>query len=154
MREIAGRRATGQTWVAVAAGVDMSERHCRRLHDEYVEQSGHVEDLEPEEVVRQALAVHISALDDLLILAATADNSSAAVGAIRSRVTISHDLLRLMSMVGMLPPPEHAARLRLESEKKRFVCAVIDALDAHGIDYGDLQLDLDRALRQPEVPRP
>jgi hypothetical protein len=146
-RAIAEARDGGATWPQIAERFRLSERHARRAYAEHLREAGEVVNLDAGEALREVLNVHVWALGELRALASSADNSSARVGAIRSRVSVSHDLLRLLVAAGVVPPPEHAARMQLEVEKKRFAAAMIDVLEQRGIEYGDLEDDLARALR-------
>ncbi|MEW6072923.1 MAG: hypothetical protein AB1726_10085, partial [Planctomycetota bacterium] len=60
-------------------------------------------DEDPGEVLREAIGVHRWALDELRRAASSADNSSAKVGAIRSRVATSKDLVDLLARAGVIP---------------------------------------------------
>lgn len=145
-RAIAEAREGGATWPVVAERFALSERHARRAYLEYVREAGRLIDLDPAETLREVVQVHTWALEELRALAATADNSSARVGAVRSRVTVAQDLLKLLVTAGVVPSADQIARLDLEREKRQFAAAVIDALECQGIDFGSLDEDLDRAL--------
>lgn len=102
--------------------------------------------VDPEQALRDALRTYEWAGRQLRLIAAGADDSSAAVGAVRAAVAVA-DRLSVLTMAGILLPPETAfvmrARAAVDAEKRRFVCAVLDALERRGIDYGDLDGDLE-----------
>ena len=82
-------------------------------------------------------------------LAASADNSSAAVGAVRAAVAVADGRLNVLIMAGVLLPPETAyvmrARALLEEEKQRFARDVLDAIERRGIDPGQVLTELGAA---------
>jgi len=135
----------------IAASFRLSTRQARRAYLDHLRESGQLLDLDPDEVFREVLRVHLWAMEELRIVASRADNDSARVGAVRSRVTVSHDLLTLMVRAGMLPGPEHALAMRMKAVRRAWTEAVFDALEVRGIDYGEIEDDLLRAV-SGEVP--
>lgn len=65
------------------------------------------DDTEPMLMLAEVIAVHVDALDRLAALAETADSTSAAVGAIRSRVATANDLLGLLGLIGVTPATQN-----------------------------------------------
>lgn len=125
-------RDGGATWRVVAEAFDLSTKQARRRYVEHLRDSGQALDLDPGAILRETLQIHVWALDELRHLADTATNDSARVGAARSRVTVARERLELLVLAGVLPPPDHAARLRLEADKRRFAAAVLDAIEESG----------------------
>lgn len=146
-RQIVLAKDDGATWAEVASGFGISDRQARRAYLEHLREAGQVLDLDPGATLESVLRVHLDALETLRVLGESADNSSARVGAVRSRVAVAHDLLKLLTIAGVVPPADHAARIRLETEKRRFATAVVVALEERGIDLDELEADIDRAIR-------
>jgi hypothetical protein len=108
-REIAEARLTGETWDTIAARFGLSERQARRAEREHLAGVDELAlDEDPAAVLREAIGVHRWALDRLAVLAERGDNSSARLGAIRSRVATSRDLVELLARAGLVPPTPYA----------------------------------------------
>lgn len=152
-RAIADARDGGMKWREVAERFGLSERQARRAYMEHLAEAGQLIDVEPAEALRQALNVHVWALDELRQLAANADNSSAAVGAVRSRVTVSHQLIDLLVRAGLLPTVDQAFLDRLRAEQRLHVQAVVLALDERGVEYQEIEDDIQSHMRMAIVRR-
>lgn len=138
-RDIAAAREAGATWPMIAASFRLSTRQARRAYLDHLRESGQLLDLDPDEVFREILQVHLWAMEELRIVASRADNDSARVGAVRSRVAISHDLLTLMVRAGLVAGPDHALLMRMKGEQRAFLEAVFDALEARRVDYAEIE---------------
>lgn len=141
-RRITEARAAGMPWAAIAARFGVSERTARRAEREHVA-SVTAEDLveNPAAVLAEAIRVHRWALDELRDLTTTADNSSAAVGAIRSRVATARDLIDLLGRAGLIPAGPYAWAVQIEMHA--VATAVLDVAERHGLATDEIVADLE-----------
>lgn len=109
----------------------MGERRLRRLHAKVIAQSGMHSDPTGTKVLGDTLRLYEEAMEESARLAATADTTSAAVGALRLLVEISTSRLSLLSGMGMMPRSFRAAD-ELE-QARRLVRGFVDRLERHGI---------------------
>jgi hypothetical protein len=148
---MAARKAAGATWRDVAAefGVAVSTARAGVADHRDAATSGGVVGalldplrVRPADAVRDALATYAWAADRLRALATSADNSSAAVGAVRAAVAVADGRLQLLVLAGVLPSAETAyameARARMEEDLGRFARALVDALERRGIDPAEV----------------
>lgn len=99
-------------------------------------------DLNPADTLAEVVQVHRWALTELLALAAAADNDSARVGAIRSRVAISTDLLGLLQAAGAVPTGSIAFQQRVQQETRLYLSAALDVMADRGLNYDELEAEV------------
>ena len=146
-RRIAAARDRGVPVKMIAQNESISERQVRRGELEARQEAGLVIDIDPDDALREVLAVHRWGLERMAALA-DSGNHAAAVGAIKGRVEISTRMLDLLVLAGVVPSSDQATMRRVEREHRRFVSALFDVLDSRGVAFADLETDLDRVLME------
>jgi hypothetical protein len=89
------------------------------------------DDTEPMLMLAEVIAVHVDALDRLAALAETAGSTSAAVGAIRSRVATANDLLGLLGLIGVTPATQN--EWMYHQEVQTVIGALMNVAREHGV---------------------
>jgi hypothetical protein len=150
-REIVQARERGETWPQIAERFSITRQHARRCYVEHVREAGQVVNLNAGEVFEAIINVHTWALEELRVLAGSADNSSAQVGAIRSRVQTSNDLRRLLLTAGLLPQAEVAHRARMKADHQAFISLIEAALLRHGHNWEEIADTIDDLMRRDDL---
>lgn len=147
-RRIAAARAAGRAWAEIAAEFSISERTARRAEREHLAAAAAGSDglalLDPAALLRQVLDVHVWALARLGEVAGRADNTSAEVGAVRSRAATARDLLALLSHVGLLPAGP--AGWSADVELRAAAAAMVEVARRRGIPPDEILAELDERL--------
>src|SRR5215207_1135213 len=131
-REIARAKAQGKSWASIARQFGVSVRTAQRAVEEHLGVGDrYSDDTEPMLMLAEVIAVHVDALDRLAALAETADSTSAAVGAIRSRVATANDLLGLLGLIGVTPATQN--EWMYHQEVQTVIGALMNVAREHGV---------------------
>jgi hypothetical protein len=96
---------------------------------------------DPGAVLREAVGIYRWALERLERLAEKGDNSSARLGAVRSRVATARDLVDLLGRAGLIPDGPYA--WRFEVEASAFVKGMLEVAGRHGIDVEEILREME-----------
>ena len=140
-RQIAVERAAGEPWDVIAARHGISERQARRGRIEHI-RSGAALDADPNDVLREAVAIHRDVLQGLAAVGIRADNSAAQVGALRARATTALQLVHLLAWAGLVP--DSAGAWRFARDLSGFVGAMVAVVERHGLDVEEVVEELDQ----------
>lgn len=133
-------RARGQTWSATAAANGVSERHCRRIADQYRDTSPSLQEWDPIAVVEQAYERYESAYERLAEITEEAKNDSARVGAVRAQTAVIGEQLALLQAVGVLP--SNLGKLAVQADARTLAAHVVAIFDKY-----DLPVEAEEELR-------
>lgn len=154
-RAIAARRAEGVSWAAIGREFGVSTRTAQRADRNAqrlaAEEVGALDQVAPLPILAKIIVVQTEALDCAHSLLATADNSSAKVGAIRACGSIGEALRSALVGAGLLPNRvEFSAgdAIRLENEAHAVARRLASAAERSGLDpnsilsavHGDAQV--------------
>src|ERR687896_322010 len=92
-RAIVEARGRGEPPAAIARRFDVSERTVRRVIERARVAPVDLDDLDPDEALREAVAVHRETIEQLGRLGRRGKNTSAQVGAMAARARASRDLI-------------------------------------------------------------
>lgn len=143
-RQIAVERAAGEPWDVIAARHGISERQARRGRIEHIRSgaSSAALDADPNDVLREAVAIHRDVLQGLAAVGIRADNSAAQVGALRARATTALQLVHLLAWAGLVP--DSAGAWRFARDLSGFVGAMVAVVERHGLDAEEVVEELDQ----------
>jgi hypothetical protein len=142
--DVIAARARGLSWREVSRRFDISDRHCRRIVAEYRESGPKLHEVDPVEVIEDALASYDAAIEDFALLAEQTGHDGTRLGAIRGRLEATSAKLGLMTSVGVLP--RNLGRLAVEIDVRKAAATAIDVLDRNGIPP-EVQQQLAEALQ-------
>jgi Homeodomain-like domain-containing protein len=94
-RQIVEARTAGESPAAIAERFDMSERTVRRVIEQARRAPADLDSIDPDEALREAVAVHREAIEQLGALGRLRDTAFVRVGAGAVRARASHDLVQL-----------------------------------------------------------
>ncbi len=92
-------------------------------------------DVGAHDAFREALSTYSWALDGLRELAASGDNDSARVGAIRAAVLVAEKRIELLTAAGVIPSADALLIARVAEQQRRFAAVVLDVLAQHGVEF-------------------
>jgi hypothetical protein len=145
--QMAARKAAGATWTQIARDFSVAVSTARQGVADHaavgpdsrvVLPAGDPLAVSAEDALRDALRTYSWASGQLRRLVGDADNTSAAVGAIRTAVAVEEARLNALVAAGVIPTVETALVMRMQDqlreEKRRFAVAVMDLLQRRGLD--------------------
>ena len=112
MRIVQARLGRGLSWPNVAATYRLSERACRTIVKAYRDAQPSLKAIDPIDTIEERLFQLQGAAEELALVAQTADNDSARIGAIKARLDALAQHTELLQAVGVLP--NELGRLRVE----------------------------------------
>jgi hypothetical protein len=143
--EIIQARARGFSWNTIALRFGVSDRHSRRIVEEYRQSRPSLHQIDPIDTIEAAIASYDQAIEDFAVLAEQTTNDAVRLGAIRSRLDALGAKLALMNATGLMPDFQ---RLRVEVDLRRVVDTVVEVFDAHMVPR-DAQMAVAQALGRP-----
>lgn len=130
--EVIRARARGFSWDEIARRSGLSDRQCRRILADYRQSRPGLHEIDPVEVIEEALDAYDAAIEDLALLAEQTSHDGTRLGAIRSRVEASRAKMELMHAVGVLPSL-HV--MRVEVDAHRLAQTVLEVFRAHRVSH-------------------
>jgi hypothetical protein len=128
---IVAARSEGLSWEAIAAEHGVSARQCRTIVNEYGKAGITPRLRDPVEVVDQMLERYEDFQERLILIADSATNDSARVGAIRAAIDAMRSQAELMQAIGVLP--RDLGQMKVEIDVRHVARAAIDVLDRNGV---------------------
>jgi hypothetical protein len=113
-RHIVQARAAGESPAAIAERFGCSERTVRRVIEQARRAPVDLDSIDPDDALREAVAVHREAIEQLGRLGRRGRNESAKVGAAAARARASRDLIQLLAWAGRLPDRPATWRVMLD----------------------------------------
>jgi hypothetical protein len=131
--QVVRERARGLGWAEISARFGLSDRQARRVVAEYRESRPHLHELDPIEIIEEALLQHDAAIEDLALLAQTTSHDGTKLGAIKGRLEALRAKLELMAAVGVLP--RDLRRLQIEVDIRHVAQAILDVFAAYDVPH-------------------
>jgi hypothetical protein len=113
-RRIVEARTAGESPASIARRFNVSERTIRRTVEQARREPVDLAEFDPDVALREAVAVHREAIEQLGRLGRRGNNASAKVGAAAARTRASRDLIQLLAWAGRLPGRPPTWRLMLD----------------------------------------
>jgi Homeodomain-like domain-containing protein len=157
-RGIVEARQRGESPAAIAKRFDVSERTVRRLIEQARRAPVDLDELDPDVALREAVAVHREAIEQLGRLGRRGNNASAKVGAAAARARASRDLIQLLAWGGRLPDRPATWRVMLDLKQLgRDVTVLLAAIKQGAIEREAVEQffvqRVPKANRLPAVPQ-
>jgi hypothetical protein len=123
-------RVRGLSWPTIAQRHGLSERHCRTIWADQAPVLS-VEDFDPLELVREAIAQYDGLLEDLALLAESASQDAVRLGALKSKVSVIGERLVFLQAVGLLP--RDLGLLQQERDIRMIAHLLVDLFERYGL---------------------
>jgi hypothetical protein len=137
----------------VAEMYEVSERHVRRVLQEYRKSHRPLHKLDPSKVLRDTLDAYQALIEEAVALADEAEQESTRLGALKLRLALLDARLRMFPGIGLVP--SEVERARLEADATRIARGMLIILDRHGVPEHVQQEIVDMAEgRLPPGPEP
>jgi hypothetical protein len=129
--KIVADRARGFRWAAIARRHGLSERQCRQVWREHRATEPPLAELDPLEILAEAVEQHDALVSDLAELAERANQPAVTLGVLKLKLRSIDQRLLLLQGVGLLP--QNLGAFRAEIDVRRVAAALIDAFERHQI---------------------
>jgi len=148
--EVVSDRARGYGWASIAEHHDLSERHCRQIWREHWDAEPAMDEIDPVEIAREAIAQLDAIVEDLARIADAARHDAVRLGALKAKRDAITQRLILLQTIGLLPCD--LGMLRHEIDVRQVTKAFIAVLDRHNL-ADEVEDDLLSALRDGSIRR-
>lgn len=124
---IVQRVAEGWSWAMIADEAGIKPRQCTRIAEEY-RQHGSPLDVAPTQLVEELAVGYRQSVATFTALAAGADNTAAAVGALKGANDAREKMVALLQAVGHVP--HDLGTLKLQRDVQQVALRMFEAMDA------------------------
>lgn len=114
------------TWPMIAEEAGVSARQCQRVYENYREGPSPF-DVDPSQYVEELAIGYRISIGEFIALAASADNTAAAVGALKGANDAREKMLALMQAVGVVP--EDLGVLKLHRDVQQVAQKMLDGIE-------------------------
>lgn len=153
---IVQRVTEGWSWAMIAEEAAISARQCQRVANEYAENPSPL-DVAPTQLIEELARGYRQSVSTFTALAASADNTAAAVGALKGANDAREKMIAVLQAVGHVP--HDLGTLRLQRDVQQLALRMLDGVEAFergDIDTGQLasifyeMAGIQRGLPSPE----
>jgi hypothetical protein len=130
---IVQRVAENWTWPMIADEAGISPRQCQRVAESYRE-LGSPLDVEPTKLVEELAVGYRTSIGAFTALAASADNTAAAVGALKGANDAREKLVAILQAIGHVP--HDLGVLKLQRDVQTVALKMLDAVES--FERGDI----------------
>jgi hypothetical protein len=141
--------ARGFSNEALGQKYGLTTRAVQKIVKEWRETTPTLRLSDPLEIIDEMLVGYKADLEHLSELAEKADNTSAAVGAVNSRMAARDRIIALLQTTGVLP--HDLGKLRIELDVRYIAQKLVTVLTQHGVP-DEVQTELLAALQAGDLP--
>lgn len=131
---IVQRAAEGWTWPMIAEEAGISGRQCQRVAESYRGMPSPL-DIAPTRLIEEMLLGYRMSITSFSVLAATADNTAAAVGALKGANDAREKMMGILQAVGHVP--HDLGTLKLQRDVQQTAVRMLDAIEL--LERGELE---------------
>lgn len=126
---IVQRVAEGWSWAMIADEAGLKPRQCQRIAEEYREHGSPL-DVAPTQLVEELARGYRQSVSTFTALAAAADNTAAAVGAVKGANDAREKMVALLQAVGHVP--HDLGTLKLQRDVQQVALRMFTAMEEFG----------------------
>jgi hypothetical protein len=131
---IVQRVAEGWTWAMIAEEAGISLRQCQRVAEAYREMPSPL-DIDPTTIVEELARGYRQSVSAFTALAASADNTAAAVGALKGANDARERMVAVLQAIGHVP--HDLGVLKLQRDVQQVAVKMLEAVEA--FERGDIE---------------
>ena len=131
-RQVVADRLKGLTWTTVAKRHGLSERHCREIVEQWRASRPALDELDPLELIREALERREVLVEELALLAEKSKHDAVRLGALKEKRAALNDHTNLLIACGILP--RSLGRVAVEIDVHRLTQHILAVFDRHGVE--------------------